>query len=389
MKKELDVLFLPLHRSVSFRGGSENALAMNFLKVALRLSPNTLAITGLSEMKDGELKSHIIDMHISTDRTPLNDFKFYLKLLIIKLTLKSKVVHHLLPLGFKSGFNLAFLTPKFGSKYVIGPLLYPIFEDDLDLWVKLGYVKKVTNYNNNLLLRKTLNILNKLTLLRADFLIFDSEETRNLYLSYLPSLSNKKYAIIPGIVSDIFFKPRQEVFNRQFVKFGIASDLIPRKRIDVAIKAMAISKAKNSSLFIAGTGPEEAKLRKLVKEMELEDRVKFLGRLNHEDLVKFYHEMDVIIALDPTPVLVGVSRQEALASSCAIIAGDKSIRIKQLPYGYLVNPDDPSAVAEAITLLSQDINLLTSMQKEAIKVAENVLSESAVVAKLKEIYSSL
>jgi len=388
MKNNLDVLFLPLHRYVSFRYGSESALAMNFLKVALRLSPNTLAVTGLSEIKDEELRSHVIDMHINTDRTPLNDFKFYLKLLIIKLTLKSKVVHHLFPFGFKLGFNLAFLTPKFGSKYVIGPLLYPIFEDEPNLWVKLGYIKKVTSYNN-LILRKTLNVLNKLTLLRADFLIFDSEDTRNLYLLYLPNLSNKKYAIIPGIVTDIFFKPRQEVFNRQFVKFGIASNLIPRKRIDVAIKAMAISKAKNSSLFIAGTGPEEAKLRKLVKEMELEDRVKFLGRLDHEDLVKFYHEMDVIVALDPTPVLVAVSRQEALASSCAIIAGDKSIRIKQLPYGYLVNPDDPSAVAEAITLLSQDINSLTSMQKEAIKVAENVLSEFAVVAKLKEIYSSL
>jgi len=389
MKNSLDVLFLPLHRSVSFRYGSENALAMNFLKAALRLSPNTLAITGSSEIKDEELKSHVIDLHISPDRTPLNDFKFYLKLLIIKLTLKSKVVHHLLPLGFKSGFNLAFLTPKFGSIYVIGPLLYPLVEDEPDLLVKLGYVKKFTNYNNNLLLRKTLNILNKLTLLRADFLIFDSEETRNLYLSYLPNLSNKKYAIIPGVVSDIFFKPRQEVFDRQFVKFGIASNLIPRKRIDVAIKAMAISKVKNASLFIVGKGPEEAKLRKLVKELKLEDRIKFLGWLNSEDIPNFYHEMDVIIALDPTPVFIAPSREEALASSCAIIAGNKSVRIKQLPYGYLVNSDDPSTVAEAITLLSQDIDLLTSMQKEGRKVAENVLSESAVAAKLKEIYFSL
>ena len=388
MKKDLDILFLPLHRYVTFRYGSENALAMNFLKAALRLSPNTLAVTGSSEIKDEELKSHVIDMHISPDRTPLNDFKFYLKLLIIKLTLKSKVVHHLFPLGFRSGFNLAFLTPKFGSKYVIGPLIYPNFEDEPDLLVKLGYMKKVTNYNN-LLLRKTLNILNKLTLLRADFLIFDSEETRNLYLSYLPNLSNKKYTIIPGVVSNIFFKPRQEVVDRQFVKFGTASNLIPRKRIDVAIKAMSISKAKNALLFIAGWGPEEAKLRKLVKEMKLEDRIKFVGRFNYEDLPSFYHEMDVIIALDPLPVLIAPSRQEALASSCAIIAGAKGVRIKQLPYGYLVNSDDPGAVAEAITLLSQDTNLLTSMQKEARKVAENELSEFAVAAKLKEIYFSL
>jgi len=388
MKKELDILFLPLHRDVSFRYGSEHALAMNFLKAALRLSPNTLAITGSSEIKEEELKSHVIDLHISPDRTPLNDFKFYLKLLIIKLTLKSKVVHHLFPLGFRSGFNLAFLTPKFGSKYVIGPLIYPNFEDEPDLLVKLGFLKKVTNYNN-LLLRKTLNILNKLTLLRADFLIFDSEETRNLYLSYLPNLSNRKYAIIPGVVSDMFFKPRQEVVNRQFVKFGTASTLIPRKRVDVAIKAMSISKAKNALLFIAGWGPEEAKLRKLVKEMELEDRVKFVGRFNYEDLPSFYHEMDVIIALDPLPVLIAPSRQEALAASCAIIAGAKGVRIKQLPYGYLVNPDDPSALAEAITLLSQDTNLLISMQKEARKVAEKELSESAVSAKLKEIYSNL
>ena len=388
MKNKLDVLFLPLHRYVSFRYGSESALAMNFLKAVLRLSPNTLAVTGLSEIKDEELKPHIIDMHISTDRTPFNDFKFYLKLLIIKLTFKSKVIHHLFPFGFKLGFNLVFLTPKFGSKYVIGPLLYPIFEDEPNLWVKLGHVKKVINYDN-LLLRKTLNILNKLTLLRADFLIFDSEETRNLYLSYLPSLSNKKYAIIPGVVSDIFFKPRQEVVDRQFVKFGIVSNLVPRKRVDVAIKAMSILKAKNALLFIVGTGPEEVKLRKLVKELELEDRVKFLGKLNHQDLPSFYHEMDVIIALDPTPVLVAASRQEALASSCAIIAGDKSVSIKQLPYGYLVNSDDPSAVAEAITLLSHDISSLTLMQKEGRKVAENLLSISAVASKFREIYSSL
>jgi len=67
------------------------------------------------------------------------------------------------------------------------------------------------------------------------------------------------------------------------------SRLVKYKKIDILIKAVSYLRRKiqNIRCNIIGTGPELKKLRKLVKEVNLENNVKFLGFIEkHEDVLK-------------------------------------------------------------------------------------------------------
>ena len=71
--------------------------------------------------------------------------------------------------------------------------------------------------------------------------------------------------------------------------------LDPRKRVDLLIKAFKqiYDKFNDVVLVIGGVGPEEENLRALVKELNIEDRVKFVGYIKEEELWDYLASCDV------------------------------------------------------------------------------------------------
>lgn len=68
--------------------------------------------------------------------------------------------------------------------------------------------------------------------------------------------------------------------------------LIERKGHDVVIRAIAA--IPDATLLIAGDGEEEGRLKSLAKKLGVEARVRFLGRLAHEDLAEIYNAADAL-----------------------------------------------------------------------------------------------
>jgi glycosyltransferase involved in cell wall biosynthesis len=66
------------------------------------------------------------------------------------------------------------------------------------------------------------------------------------------------------------------------------SRLHPLKRIDLLVKAMAKVKSKDLRAVIAGTGEEEENLKRLASELGVSERVDFVGRIDEEELVRYY-----------------------------------------------------------------------------------------------------
>jgi glycosyltransferase involved in cell wall biosynthesis len=60
-----------------------------------------------------------------------------------------------------------------------------------------------------------------------------------------------------------------------------------KKRVDLLIKALPYCD-KSVKAYIAGRGTEQDKLKKLAHDLKVEDRVKFLGFVKDEDLIKLY-----------------------------------------------------------------------------------------------------
>ncbi|MBU2051253.1 MAG: glycosyltransferase, partial [Gammaproteobacteria bacterium] len=98
---------------------------------------------------------------------------------------------------------------------------------------------------------------------------------------------DKVTVIRSGIRSDLRpTSPRQE----QILSIGYLGQLDRRKRVDLLLKAFSKS-SLNAMLLIAGTGPDASYLQSLTPDK----RIRFLGRIPDEELVRFYNSVDVLV----------------------------------------------------------------------------------------------
>ncbi len=96
--------------------------------------------------------------------------------------------------------------------------------------------------------------------------------------------------------------PLRLLFLGRFVKFKNLPSLL-----------QAITKYPAVTLTLAGSGPEEANLRKLVKDLLLEHRVWFVGDLHGEEKAKAFAEHDLLVL----PSLTEISPHAALEARAA------------------------------------------------------------------------
>src|SRR5690606_3833993 len=123
-------------------------------------------------------------------------------------------------------------------------------------------------------------------------------------------------------------------------------------RIDLLIAAVQRS-ATNVPLRIAGTGPDEQRLRSLAGD---DDRIVFLGRISEEDLRSEYSRALAVpfVPLDEDFGLVTVEAQLAAKPvvTCRDSGGVTEL-VENERTGLVVDPD-PDAIAHAFDQLAAD-----------------------------------
>jgi glycosyltransferase involved in cell wall biosynthesis len=76
------------------------------------------------------------------------------------------------------------------------------------------------------------------------------------------------------------------------------SRLIPRKRVDWLIRALALLTCEGGervTVDIAGDGPERQNLEKLASDLDVEDRIAFLGEVSPDDMIALYARADAFV----------------------------------------------------------------------------------------------
>ncbi len=136
------------------------------------------------------------------------------------------------------------------------------------------------------------------------------------------------------------------------------------KGIETVIRALpAIRAAFPSARYaVAGIGSRRGALEALVSELGLADAVRLLGFVPDDDLPSLYNAADLfVLASRRYDLLVegfGIAIVEASASGLPVIAsrsGGIPEAVREGETGFLVDPDDPAAVAaSAIRLLGDD-----------------------------------
>ena len=130
--------------------------------------------------------------------------------------------------------------------------------------------------------------------------------------------------------------------------------LIPRKSQALAIRALD-RLGSGGHLAVVGKGPEEAALRTLARELELTDRVHFLGTLAHDQLPTLLSAADVMVLPASSEGLAN-AWVEALACGTPIVIADAggAREVVTGPAAGRIVARDPAAIAAAVEEILAD-----------------------------------
>lgn len=140
------------------------------------------------------------------------------------------------------------------------------------------------------------------------------------------------------------------------------SSLEPRKGVGRVIQAMWRLAPRFAHLryLILGKGEQEPELRRMVKELQLDDVVIFAGTTS--ELEAYYNAADIFVMLTDDEGN-SIACHEAMSSRLPVVVSDTGGFIESVPAtaGFRVNPDDTQSIDDALCRLITNPDLRRSM----------------------------
>jgi glycosyltransferase involved in cell wall biosynthesis len=146
--------------------------------------------------------------------------------------------------------------------------------------------------------------------------------------------------------------------------------LSPEKRADVLIEAVARQEIADAVLALAGSGPDEERLRALAERLGVSDRVRFLGFIPGPDLPGLYRLANVF-AIASEAELQSLVTMEAMASGLPVVAvnaGALGELVHPGENGFLTRPGLVGDLAGSLDLLCRDAGLRARMSKAGLRI---------------------
>jgi len=200
-----------------------------------------------------------------------------------------------------------------------------------------------------------------------DEIIVDSENTKNDLLKLYSTIKKEKVHVIYPGVGENFKKIDDKKAIEKVIKKYLTFDFCllnfdfflyvgaiePRKNLDVAIKVF--HKLLNTKYLLLDTkflvvgraGWKNEKIFQLVKDLNLEDKVIFLGYVDDNDLPYFYSGAKLTFYLSSYEGF-GLPPLESLACGTPVLAGNNSSMKETLPKQFLVNEKNEEEVYKKV-----------------------------------------
>ncbi len=259
-----------------------------------------------------------------------------------------------------SANGISFFTPLFVRKPIL-LLIHHIHQE-----VFRTYLKWPLSLIAQLIESKVMKFI-----YRNHRVITVSESSRADILDIKFTKSEFVDVVNPG-VSLSEYKLMKKTANPSLLYLG---RLKPYKNVDVVIKAYAeiLKSCPTAELKIAGNGESLEDLQNLAQELELSDKIKFLGRVSEEEKIKLYATSWLV--LQPSMVEGwGITVIEANACGTPVIASDvNGLRDSVLhnKTGILVPVGDVMQFSKECVKILEDKNKLKIMSQEAYSWSRN------------------
>lgn len=163
-----------------------------------------------------------------------------------------------------------------------------------------------------------------------------------------------------------------------------AARLSPEKGLEFLIHALKLllNQGHGLRLRLAGDGPKRKELEQLADELELSERVQFLGFLGEDEIIRELRDCDLFV-LPSFVEGLPVSAMEAMAMGVPVIATNiagTGELVENGRTGLLVRPSDSQALADSIATMVADYDLrlrMAQLGRERVVDQFDVAKESA------------
>ncbi len=198
----------------------------------------------------------------------------------------------------------------------------------------------------------------------ASWLTACSQSLARQITKAVPSASHKLSIIHNGVNIDEFLLTNESHGSNTILLIG---RLNHKKGIDVALHALALLKRENLMppplLTLVGDGPERSNILRLIRELGIDDTVRWLGAITNRSQVAHLYATSRLVVVPSREEPFGIVCLEALASGRHIVAsrtGGIPEIIREGIDGLLVEPEDPVALARAISQIwKEEVSLAT------------------------------
>jgi phosphatidylinositol alpha-mannosyltransferase len=180
---------------------------------------------------------------------------------------------------------------------------------------------------------------------------------------YVRTMTNQPVSIIPnGIDLPKYRGPARRDANKHKTILYVGR-LEARKGVKYLIKSFKIlsEQQPNTSLVIAGDGPERNKLEALAKDLEINpERITFTGYISDEQKIKYLHSVDLFCSPALFGESFGIVLLEAMAAGLVTVAGNNpgyASVMQGMGAISLINPKDSAEFARRLDMLLHETEL--------------------------------
>lgn len=189
-------------------------------------------------------------------------------------------------------------------------------------------------------------------------------------------LPEDKVTVIPnGIEYELFEGDEDtERIRRQFLAPGsrmvfFVGRLVYEKGVQTVIEAMpkVLEEVPDVRFLVAGTGPHVRALQAMIEEFGMGDKIKLLGFVDADKLVKFYKCADITVVPSIYEPFGMVVLEAMVAGSPVIVADTGGLKetVIHEETGLCFKPNDPDSLARAMIRVLKDAELAQRLTSDA------------------------
>ena len=211
--------------------------------------------------------------------------------------------------------------------------------------------------------------------------------------------TNKEIEVTPFGIDINQFKPMdvESLFDKKDIVIGTVKTLEEKYGIEYLIRAFKIVSDKYPGLplklLIVGGGSLENKLKNLAKQLQIDNKTIFTGKVPYNEVPKYQNMLTISVSVSVSDSeSFGVAILEASACEKPVVVsnvGGLTEVVEDGVTGIIVPPRNPEKTAEAIEKLLLDKNLIEEMGKAGRKRVLELYKWEDNVKQMLDIYNEI